>query len=600
MASEAVREERITNGILFTREMLSRGAGVYAAEGVCAPLPGFSDFLGNCDSRDDTGRARLAIAELPGAYTTAADRFVFGGVGAGAHADSFSFGAFDAGAKTVVAESPEIPAIETVGPDARWPSEEALARAWDAREYLTGTLRTETGAEVQVVYPGQRNTGDGPDFLDALIVTGEPGQRGRLTRGDIELHLRASDWYAHGHDGNPAFASVILHVVATAGGMMRIAGAPILEIYPRPAKRRNRRGAATGLASEYGESGRAAVRRAGAGDPGGRSNRERRLEILLESLGDARLEERAAALEGDIALVGAEQALHEALFRGLGYTRNMTPFQEAARLLPIASIREMTAGAPSGSARHARISGLLFGTAGLLPSQRGAGRQFSLQGMGGGDLQNGETWDDFTAIVESEWARFSGLESLPRGAWRTFRVRPDNHPVRRTALAVELVERWLEGPGAADALRKAVRTAASPREAITALLDALMMPAAGYWAVHRDFGVARRGGPGALLGRGRALDIIVTAVLPFLFAVADLEGDSLLENRALAVHAALPSPDESGPVRYARAQLAREYGDMAGSLRLSARSQQGLFHLASQYAGGAQSPRESLNGSVPF
>ncbi len=582
MALQTVRERRITNGIRFTRETTLWGAGVYPAEGPCKPQHGFSNFLNNCLARDDTGQARLAIAELPGVYSPAADSFLFGG--------------FGADAQSAVAEGPRIRTIETLGPDARWPSEEALALAWDAREYLNGKLRTETGAEVQVVYPGRRNTGDGPDFLDALIVTGESDQPGRLTRGDIELHLRASDWYAHGHDENPAFACVILHVVANAGGMIRIAGAPILEIFPRPAKRRNRRGAVTGLAAEYGDPGKAAVRRAGARNPGDRSNRERRLESLLESLGDARLEERAAALEGDIALVGAEQALHEALFRGLGYTRNVTPFQEVARLLPIDSLRDMTAGAPSGASRHARISGLLFGTAGLLPSQRGAGRQSSLQDMGGGDLQDRHLSDAFTSIIESEWARFSGLESLPRGAWQTFRVRPDNHPARRTALAVELVERWLQGPGAADALMKAVRTAASPREAITALLDALMMPATGYWAVHRDFGVARRGGSSALLGRGRALDIIVTAVLPFLVAVADLEGDSLLGNRALAVHALLPSPDESGPVRHARAQLAKEYGDMAGSLRLSARSQQGLFHLASQYAGGAQIPREFFLG----
>ena len=557
---------------------MSRGAGVSIAEGVCKPQPGFSDFLNNCLSRDDTGHARLALAESPGVYDPAAGSFLLGGVAVDAQA--------------VVAEGPRIRTIETFGPDARWPSEEALARAWDAREYLTGKLRTETGAEVQVVYPGRRNTGDGPDFLDALIVTGEPDQPGRLTRGDIELHLRASDWYAHGHDENPAFASVILHVVANAGGMIRIAGAPILEIFPRPAKRRIRRGAATGLAAEYGDPGNT-VRRERARDPGHRSSRERQLETLLESLGDARLEERAAALEGDIALVGAEQALHEALFRGLGYTRNMTPFQEAARLLPIAHLRDMTAGAPSGASRHARISGLLFGTAGLLPSQRGVGRQTSLEDIGGG-LQDRQTPDAYTSIVESEWARFSGLESLPRGAWQTFRVRPDNHPVRRTALAVMLVERWLQGAGAANALKKAVSTTASPREAIAALLDALVMPATGYWAVHRDFGVARRGRSSALLGRGRALDVIVTAVLPFLVALADLEGDSLLEDRALAVHASLPSPDDPGPVRHARAQLAQEYGDMAGSLRLSARSQQGLFHLASQYAGGAQIPREVL------
>ena len=244
-----------------------------------------------------------------------------------------------------------------------------------------------------------------------------------------------------------------------------------------------------------------------------------------------------------------------------------------------------------------------MGRRGCLPSQRGRGHQPALEESqgAGAKLSRGSGYapDAYTAAAEAEWARLGGIGSLPRGAWQTFRVRPDNHPVRRTGLAVALVERWLDGPGLPDALVMSVREAATPREAITALLDALMMPATGYWAGHRDFGVMRRGGPGALLGRGRALDIIVTAVLPLLVAVADLESDRDLERRARAVHAALPCPDESAAARNARAQLAQEYGDAATSLRLSARSQQGLFLLASRFAGGGQVPRESLNGSYP-
>ena len=592
MALQPGRERGSLYGARSMEAERAQRPSAYRAGGCSVPQHGLAaDQPGAYPTGSDKHCGQFALSENAAVYSFAINGYFSGGLAIGA------------GATLAVGERAVIRLAAKPARDDRWPNEEALARAWEARDYLTDDLRAETGAEVQVVYAGRRNTGDGPDFLDALIVIGEPGQRGRLTRGDIELHLGASDWFAHGHAGNPTFASVILHVVSHSNGIMSIAGAPILEISSNVGKTRKRRGAASGLPTGSGDSGKAAVRRARTGDAGHRSNRERKLEALLEALGDERLEERAAALEDDIALVGTEQALHEALFRGLGYTRNMTPFQEVARLLPIASLRGLTDGAPSGAARHARLAGLLFGAAGLLPSQRGGGHQPVLvdsRGVGAKSRRGaGYAPDAYTAAAEAEWARFGGIDSLPRGAWQTFRVRPDNHPVRRTGLAVALVERWLQGPGLPDALTMSVREAATLREAIRALLDALTMPATGYWAVHRDFGVTRRGGQGALMGRGRALDIIVTAILPFLVAVADLESDTDLERRARAVHAALPCPDESAAARHARARLAQEYGDAANSLRLSAHSQQGLFLLASQFAGGGQVPRESLHGSFP-
>jgi hypothetical protein len=69
---------------------------------------------------------------------------------------------------------------------------------------------------LRVKSPGSWNRGAGPDFKEAVIeVDGEP----RL--GDIELHLYREDWWRHGHDQDPAFNEVVLHVVLFAGGMDR-------------------------------------------------------------------------------------------------------------------------------------------------------------------------------------------------------------------------------------------------------------------------------------------------------------------------------------------------------------------------------------------
>ncbi len=454
-----------------------------------------------------------------------------------------------------------------------WPSEKDLCDAWESgtASRTKQNLRTVTGAAVDVIQAGTRNSGDGPDFLGAVIVIESPGQPRRITRGDVEMHLRASDWFAHGHETNPAFASVILHVVEDAQGMTEIAGAPVLEV--RHDTRRRRRKAATT---------RPTLLDLGAG-------KARDSGVMLDALGDARLEERAAAMEGDMAVVGSEQVLYEALFRGLGYTRNMTAFQEVARLMPIDTLRGLTDGSPNDEAHAARLTGLLFGTAGLLPSQRNgaAQRQFPLV------EPKLNTYDSFTASAEAAWARHPGLESLPRGSWQTFRVRPDNHPVRRMGAAVELMRRWLGGPGLLNDLRTAVSEAENPRDAAARLIDALVISPEGYWAAHSGFGKFRRNRPSALIGRGRALDMLATAVLPFLLAVADFESDTNLEERTRQVYTVLPNPGESEAARRARHLIAGSSGGQ--SQRLSARRYQGFLSLTASSLNGA---RESLYPSA--
>ena len=457
-----------------------------------------------------------------------------------------------------------------------WPSEKHLCDAWESGvEGGRGRrLRAVTGSRVDVVHIGARNSGNGPDFLGAVIAIEYPGQPRRVIRGDVEMHLRASDWFAHGHETNPAFASVVLHVVEDAQGMTEIAGAPVLEM--RKDTRRHKRVAAAANRQPRSDSGIYAAKPQG-------------MAALLDSLGDARLEERAAAMEGDIAVVGPEQALYEALMRGLGYTRNMTAFQEVARLIPIDALRGLTGGAPNEKARSARLTGLLFGTAGFLPSQRSGIRQAQLPSSASGS----NDCDSFTASAEIEWARYPGLESLPRGSWQTFRVRPDNHPIRRMGAAVELMRRWLQGPGMLKDLRTAVSKPESARDAAACLIDALEIPSMGYWAAHRDFGISRRGRASALIGRGRALDMLATAVVPFLLAVADFESDTRLEGRTRQVYAVLPNPGVSEASRRARHLIAGNRGGQ--SPRLSARRYQGFLSLTASSLNGA---RESLYPSV--
>ncbi len=74
-------------------------------------------------------------------------------------------------------------------------SEKLLAQVW--QQQLTGreALVTTSGDTVEVLHPGRPTNDCGPDFRDALIaINGQPP-----LQGDIELHVNARDWQAHGH-----------------------------------------------------------------------------------------------------------------------------------------------------------------------------------------------------------------------------------------------------------------------------------------------------------------------------------------------------------------------------------------------------------------
>lgn len=87
-------------------------------------------------------------------------------------------------------------------------AERLLQRIWLKEEFDRTRAATSDGRAVTVIHPGAWNRLGGPDFLDAKIELG-----GVRLRGDVELHLHASDWAAHKHREDPKYGNVILHVV---------------------------------------------------------------------------------------------------------------------------------------------------------------------------------------------------------------------------------------------------------------------------------------------------------------------------------------------------------------------------------------------------
>ncbi|MCP3968630.1 MAG: DUF2851 family protein [Lentisphaerae bacterium] len=74
---------------------------------------------------------------------------------------------------------------------------------------IYGKYVGEDNFAIEVRSPGRWNNEAGPDFKNAsLVIDGKP------VTGDVEIHLKASDWFAHNHHNDQNYDRVVLHVVA--------------------------------------------------------------------------------------------------------------------------------------------------------------------------------------------------------------------------------------------------------------------------------------------------------------------------------------------------------------------------------------------------
>lgn len=80
-------------------------------------------------------------------------------------------------------------------------------RAFAAEALLNG-LFTVQNEPLEIVHVGLYSGLSGPDFFNAQLIIG-----GQKWAGNVEVHLKSSDWYAHAHERDPHYDTVILHVV---------------------------------------------------------------------------------------------------------------------------------------------------------------------------------------------------------------------------------------------------------------------------------------------------------------------------------------------------------------------------------------------------
>jgi len=428
--------------------------------------------------------------------------------------------------------------------------ESLIVKIWQHLLLNRTELTTERGKLLKIVYPGRINDDRGADFRDAVIAT----NRG-LIKGDIEVHVKSSDWQAHRHHQDPVYNRVILHVVMwhntkTDTNLQNGKGIHILALHKyikspisqwlerietlvtpnMPCLKVSQR-LTTGIMAEF-----------------------------LDSAGEERFLAKAVKFQADLAQMEASQSLYQGIMGALGYSKNKLPFLELARRLPLQILGSITRGKISDEECLARQQALLLGTAGLLPSQRQSRHQ------------ENELDDKWIGKLERLWTSYPRIKAMPPNAWHLFKVRPNNSPIRRLAAMTYLILHY-RGKGIFEGLVNLVKEVPSS-QGYHRLEKGLVVTTNGYWASHFDFGSGSRIRNQSLIGSRRADDIVVNVLLPFTLAWSKVVSQPELERKALDLYRRYPKLAVNSVERHMRHQLG-----LNNHLVSTAQRQQGLIHI---------------------
>lgn len=387
-------------------------------------------------------------------------------------------------------------------------------------------LRLDDGQNVCIVSPGVHNNDAGPDFSGAVLKIGD-----RTWAGNVEIHVKASDWFRHGHHKDPAYDNIILHVVAVNDAVItRSDGSPIPQVCAAPPSDFYYTYAM--LQSEM--KGVRCASRLSEIPPLLR-------EDWLETLAMQRLQQKAARLADYLSRTGGdwEQALFIALGRALGFGLNSIPFEMLAGSVPLKFM-----------GRHAdnllQVEAILFGQAGMLDPAL-------------------HPFDSYYQALCQEYAFLRhkyDLNPMRGDLWKYSRTRPGNFPHRRIALLAAAIHDGVR-------LTSSILEAAGDYDRLTALFS---IELSGYWTRHNSFGDDDSPRP-VSLSRGSIESLMINLAAPFYLAYSRLTGDAETADRAVDLLSVI-SPERNSII---------SAWEAAGLKADSALRSQALLHLRREY-----------------
>ena len=371
--------------------------------------------------------------------------------------------------------------------------EQLLHYVWKHRLYPLAPLATTDGQNVEVIDPGLHNRNAGPDFFNAKVKIG-----GTLWVGNVELHAKASEWFAHRHDTDPAYDNVVLHVVEHDDAQARCAdGRQPPQMVLHVPQRVQRNYAALTEADTY-----PPCRHVIAQIPA------INIRAWMSALQTERMEQKAEAITLRARQYGGdwEKAFFCTLARNFGFGVNGDAFEAWADNLQL-----------DAAAHHRddlfQIEAFFLGQAGLLNVAAVARRR---QVETAADAHFQQLAHEYAYLAH----KFQ-LKAIDARQWRFLRLRPQNFPYIRIAQLAYLYHARqcslsvMAACRSVDEVRRALATQVTP-----------------YWQTHYTFGHETARSDKRLSAASADLLAINTAV-PTLYAYGCHTGSERLCHRAV-------------------------------------------------------------------
>ncbi|HMK25894.1 MAG TPA: DUF2851 family protein [Chitinophagaceae bacterium] len=358
-------------------------------------------------------------------------------------------------------------------------TERLLQFIWQFQYFNKSELVTDGGDPVQVIFPGQYNTNQGPDFSDAKIKIDKT-----TWAGSVELHIKTSDWNKHNHQGDKNYTNVILHVVWEDDGMK--SNVPVTELKDRVSKI---------LLQRYEE-----LMNSSAFIPCEKSITTVR-DITWKSWKDRLLAERLMRKAKTVETYLQQNNYHwEETFwwmlaRNFGIKVNTDAFEAIARSVPLNMLGKHKNGV-------IQLEALLFGQAGLL------GNKYK---------------EDYPKLLWREYKFMKGKYKLRPVHQPIYflRMRPGNFPTIRLAQLAALVSE-------SSHLFSKIKEAKNVKE----LQQWFDITANDYWHYHYRFdeitSFKKKN-----LGTTMIDNIIINTVVPVLFAYGTYHDENKYKDKAL-------------------------------------------------------------------
>ena len=415
-------------------------------------------------------------------------------------------------------------------------SEMAIQQIWAEQDFSKKNLRTVCGLAVKIEFAGWHNSGSGPDFQEARLQIGE-----HTLFGAVEIHVDSSEWYAHQHEKNPDYNSVVLHVVLYNSGKRLIkrednCEIPELElasfINKTPSNSETEARADLKLFGELpGRCGVTAV-----------EHGAKALKKIIGHAAELRIQEKMQLLLKRWDEQQSEELLFQLLFKSLGYSPFAQVFEELAKQYQFSELRPLFR-QPQRTTRTLVLS-RWFGACGLFSTEH--------------TIADPSVRHEFLQW-KTAWQKLPEQPQVSRKFSQTFR--PQNTPERRLLgmfhhlyrVANEgLLKRWLL------ILRNLSQFADEKelrRQALSETEKLFSTPDWEVWRQHLVLGKSKQAYSSQLIGKDRQIIVWANAVLPFFLAYARHENEPELEKLLYRLFMVLPAEASNSKIRFMEKRL---------------------------------------------